>query len=84
MTTAAAQDPFTTALQQVGIPGVPIDAGHRAVVHAATLAPSVHNSQPWRFTMDDDGVDLYADEARRLSVLDPATPSRSGHCRLSC
>ena len=34
-------------------------------------APSVHNTQPWRFSSYEDGLDLWADEARRLPVLDP-------------
>ena len=46
-------------------------AAHRAVVHPATLASSIHNSQPWSFTTDDGGLDVYADGARRLPVLDP-------------
>lgn len=71
MSAADAQDPFTAALEQATTPSAYLDAAHRAVVHAATLAPSVHNSQPWRFTKDDGGVDLYADDARRLPVLDP-------------
>lgn len=41
------------------------------VVQGAMLAPSVHNTQPWRFTDDDDGLDLWADAGRRLPVLDP-------------
>jgi hypothetical protein len=41
------------------------------VVEAATLAPSVHNTQPWRFVLRGDGFDLHADRARQLSVLDP-------------
>lgn len=71
MNPTTAQDPFTAALDQATTPSAYLDAAHRAVVHAATLAPSVHNSQPWRFTKDDDGVDLFADDARRLPVLDP-------------
>lgn len=46
-------------------------AAHRAIVHSATLAPSIHNSQPWSFTTDEGGLDVYADSARRLPVLDP-------------
>ena len=71
MDTAAAPDPLALALQQATSPEAHPDVAHRAVVHAATLAPSVHNSQPWRFTQDADGVDLYADDVRRLPVLDP-------------
>ncbi|MEV4347509.1 nitroreductase family protein [Actinoplanes sp. NPDC049596] len=41
-------------------------------VEAATLAPSLHNSQPWRFRIDGDAVEVYADRLRQLEVLDPA------------
>lgn len=44
----------------------------RHVIEAATLAPSVHNTQPWRFAVRDDGFDLLADPDRRLPVLDPS------------
>ncbi|MBM2616396.1 nitroreductase family protein [Actinoplanes sp. LDG1-06] len=40
-------------------------------IEMATLAPSLHNSQPWRFRVDGDTVEVYADPARRLEVLDP-------------
>jgi nitroreductase len=41
-----------------------------AVVRAA-LAPSVHNTQPWRFRLTGDCLELRADRTRRLAVLDP-------------
>jgi len=41
-------------------------------VREATLAPSLHNSQPWRFRITDDTVEVFADPRRRLDVLDPA------------
>ena len=47
-------------------------ASLRHVIEAATLAPSVHNTQPWRFAVRDDGFDLLADPDRRLPVLDPS------------
>ncbi|WP_033423985.1 Acg family FMN-binding oxidoreductase [Actinomadura flavalba] len=40
-------------------------------VGAATHAPSVHNTQPWRFAVQDEGVTLRADAARRLDTVDP-------------
>jgi nitroreductase len=43
-----------------------------ACVAAATAAPSLHNSQPWRFRCRDGGVDVYADRRRQLQVIDPA------------
>jgi hypothetical protein len=39
-------------------------------VEAATLAPSVHNSQPWRFELHGDSVDLYVDRSRWLHEID--------------
>lgn len=43
----------------------------RRVVELGTLAPSLHNSQPWRFVADGDHIDLYADRARAVPVVDP-------------
>ena len=37
----------------------------------AVLAPSTHNTQPWSFHITSDGVDVYADDTRRLPVADP-------------
>jgi len=37
----------------------------------ALLAPSSHNTQPWRFVVEHEGLVLYADRSRRLPVVDP-------------
>jgi hypothetical protein len=42
----------------------------RAAVRA-TLAPSVHNTQPWHLRLDAENLEVYADPARQLRVLDP-------------
>ncbi len=42
-----------------------------AAVAAAGRAPSVHNTQPWRFVISGDQVSLRADVSRQLPVLDP-------------
>ncbi|MFZ3573016.1 Acg family FMN-binding oxidoreductase [Streptomyces sp. BH097] len=42
------------------------------VVRAAVSAPSLHNSQPWLFTYDASGVDLFADPARHVRLADPS------------
>jgi hypothetical protein len=38
---------------------------------AAGFAPSVHNTQPWRWRMRPDGLDLRAARERQLQVADP-------------
>jgi hypothetical protein len=37
----------------------------------AVLAPSTHNTQPWRFSIDEKDIDLLADLSRGLPVVDP-------------
>ena len=44
----------------------------RAAVRA-TLAPSVHNTQPWRMHLAEGRLDLFADLSRQLLVLDPTS-----------
>src|SRR3954447_15170082 len=44
----------------------------RAAVRA-TLAPSVHNTQPWRLHLREEQLDVYVDRRRQLAVLDPTS-----------
>lgn len=45
----------------------------RRLIELACRAPSVHNTQPWRWRIGrDDSIELYADRARQLPVADPA------------
>jgi nitroreductase len=50
------------------------------VLTAAALAPSVHNTQPWRFRLTRDRIELHPDPMRRL----PATDPEDRELRLSC
>lgn len=44
----------------------------RFLVTYAVLAPSSHNTQPWRFLLRDDArLELHADRTRALPVVDP-------------
>ena len=44
----------------------------RAAVTLACRAPSLHNSQPWRWVADETGLHLYADPARVIHATDHA------------
>ena len=50
------------------------------VLRSASLAPSVHNIQPWRFRVRPDRIELHADLGRTL----PATDPEGRELRLSC
>ncbi|HVB41694.1 MAG TPA: nitroreductase family protein [Streptosporangiaceae bacterium] len=53
----------------------------RRIVEAASAAPSIHNTQPWRFTVAaDDLLEVRADPDRALWVADP----RARALYLSC
>ena len=42
----------------------------RSALELAARAPSVHNTQPWRWRVADGSVELLADEGRRLRATD--------------
>ncbi len=53
-------------------PTVPIPADRfEYLIRTAARAPSVQNTQPWRFRVGEYVIELYADPARKLKV-DPA------------
>jgi hypothetical protein len=43
----------------------------RSAVALAARAPSIHNSQPWRWSLDATSLHLYADASRLLPATDP-------------
>ncbi|WDZ87699.1 Acg family FMN-binding oxidoreductase [Micromonospora cathayae] len=44
----------------------------RAAAADAVRAPSLHNTQPWRFRLRDGGIELAVDPTRRLPATDPS------------
>jgi nitroreductase len=52
----------------------------RAIVESATRAPSIHNTQPWRFVAHEDTIEVWTDPARGLKVLDPTGRGRHISC----
>jgi hypothetical protein len=51
-----------------------------AIVAEANLAPTVHNTQPTRWSFNERGVMLYIDERRLLDVGDPARQDAGVSC----
>jgi hypothetical protein len=52
----------------------------RRLIGAAGAAPSIHNTQPWRFWVTDDLIEVHGDPGRMLWVADP----RGRALHLSC
>lgn len=50
------------------------------MAESARLAPSVHNTQPWRFEPLDDGLAVHEDAGRCLPSLDPLGRERAISC----
>lgn len=48
-----------------------VDRALRRAAARTTLAPSVHNTQPWRIRLAGDALELSADWHRQLTYLDP-------------
>ena len=56
--------------------------GAQQPLHAAILAASAHNTQPWLFQITDGGFDVLADRSRNLGAFDPFR--REMHISLGC
>lgn len=52
----------------------------RFLVNYAVLAPSNHNSQPWKFCIHDDSMDVILDKSRALNFIDPQFRQLSISC----
>lgn len=46
-------------------------AGPLAIVKAGILAANAHNTQPWRFRIAGDRIEVHADAERHLGAFDP-------------
>ena len=43
----------------------------RTLIHYATLAANGHNTQPWKFAIQENAIEIHPDTTRRLPVVDP-------------
>jgi nitroreductase len=58
------------------------DEGAVALVRAAILAASPHNTQPWLFKVTNSSIELYIDRKRNVGALDPFL--REEHIGMGC
>jgi hypothetical protein len=56
--------------------------GTLALVRAAILAASPHNTQPWLFKVTNSSIELYVDTSRNVGALDPYL--REEHIGMGC
>ncbi len=47
------------------------DAKLRGLVHFATLAANGHNTQPWKFALKENTIEIHPDFSRQLAAVDP-------------
>jgi hypothetical protein len=50
---------------------LPFEPSLRDLVRFATLAPNSHNTQPWKFRLTEDAIDIFPDFSRRTPAVDP-------------
>lgn len=55
-----------TAEKATGEPTLLLSKQAGYLISMAARAPSVHNTQPWRFKMSAEAIELYADPSRKL------------------
>ena len=79
-------DELTTTVWEIDEDAYPADESieerARFLLRYAILAPSSHNAQPWRFTIDGPQIQVFADESRWLEVADH--DRRELHLSLGC
>jgi hypothetical protein len=82
-TDGAGYEPWRAWAEQVREGGQkPLDHKPQGLIAAGILAASAHNSQPWRFSMKGNLLDVVADERRSLGSVDPFF--REMHISVGC
>jgi nitroreductase len=63
--------PVRTIRSVTTMPQGPSVAEVERAIALAIRAPSIHNSQPWRWRLTERALDLHAEPRRRLPAIDP-------------
>lgn len=63
---------YSARAEQERAPPTESPTGLQTLVYVATLAASSHNTQPWKFKMAQDFIEIHPDKTRQLRVLDPS------------
>lgn len=69
--------PWINYAQEVNSSSKPFDtnsismAQTREIIRYSTLAANGHNTQPWKFVIKENGIQIHPDYTRRLQVVDP-------------
>jgi nitroreductase len=66
--------------QYLALAPAEVEAALLQAAAQATLAPSIHNSQPWRFVVHAGRLELFADRDHRVPVVDPASRQLAISC----
>jgi hypothetical protein len=69
-TLAGAAMSYEGAVRSTWAPFRP-DGGRQELVRYATLAANSHNTQPWKFTVSENGITIEPDFSRRCPAVDP-------------
>lgn len=65
---------YEAQANQIRIPFEPeatMTAQMQELIRYATLAANGHNTQPWRFAIKENAIEIHPDYTRRLPVVDP-------------
>jgi hypothetical protein len=73
--TACAPSPYPTQVDRTWNTPFQMEASRidqiGEIIRFATLAPSGHNTQPWKFQVQGNTIRILPDPSRRLAVVDP-------------
>jgi hypothetical protein len=68
---ASYENAMTTMVQPIAV-GEPRESARlRDLVRQATLAASSHNTQPWKFRIEEQSITILPDLTRRCPIVDP-------------